>query len=55
MEQFEKFDDIIKKQIVVYIVSSSVDQRDHDKANANPLIKGFIPKSLESHIILSLV
>ncbi len=54
MEQFEKLDKVIKENISVYILSSSVDQRDKDKAKANPSIKGFISKPLESETILEL-
>ena len=54
MEEFEKFSDLIKSQVIVYIVSSSVDHRDKDKAEANHLIKGFISKPLDAKIILSI-
>jgi two-component SAPR family response regulator len=53
MEQFEKFSAEIKNQITIYILSSSVDQRDKDKANANTYIKGFISKPLTREMILS--
>jgi len=55
MEQYAGFDKAIQEQIFVYIVSSSVDWRDKEKAEANPLVKGFIPKPLESDMIVSLV
>ena len=54
MEQFEKFKEKVKKQISIYILSSSVDQRDKDKAKANKYIKGFISKPLNREIILSI-
>ena len=54
MEQYEKFSEEVKKQISIYILSSSVDPRDKDKAKANKYIKGFISKPLESETILSL-
>ncbi len=53
MEAFEGFSDLIKNHIRVYIVSSSVDQRDKDKADANPLIKGFFSKPLDQEVIAS--
>lgn len=53
MEQFEKFSAEIKNQITIYILSSSVDQRDKDKANANAYIKGFISKPLTREMILT--
>jgi hypothetical protein len=52
MEEYEKFNDAIKNQISVYIVSSSVDYRDKDKAQANKNIKGFISKPVEQEAIL---
>jgi CheY-like chemotaxis protein len=54
MEQYENFSEAIKKQIGIYILSSSVDPRDREKANANKYIKGFISKPLGSETILSL-
>jgi response regulator RpfG family c-di-GMP phosphodiesterase len=53
MEKYEKFNAVIKEQIRIYIVSSSVDPRDADKANANKYVKGFISKPLEEQMILT--
>ena len=53
MEAFEKFDEVIKQQISVYILSSSVDQRDKDKAGLNKYIKGFFSKALENEMVIS--
>lgn len=54
MEQYEKLNEEIKNQISIYILSSSVDPRDKDKAEANKYIKGFISKPLQSEVILSI-
>jgi len=54
MEQYEKFSEEIKRQISVYIVSSSLDPGDVDKADANKYIKGFISKPLNHEMILSI-
>ena len=54
MEEYEKFSEAIKKQISVYIVSSSLDVRDMDKAGGNKYIKGFISKPLQREMILSI-
>ena len=54
MEQYEKFSKEIKKQISVYILSSSVDGRDRDKAETHKHIKGFISKPLDKETILSI-
>lgn len=52
MEQFEKLNQAIKDQITVYMLSSSVDQRDMDKAEGSKYIKGFISKPLKRETIL---
>jgi CheY-like chemotaxis protein len=54
MLQYESFSDSIKEQIAIYIQSSSVDERDEEKASLNKSIKGFISKPLEGKTILSL-
>lgn len=54
MEQYEKFSEEVKNQISIYILSSSLDQRDKDKAKMNPYIKGFISKPLNRETILSI-
>ncbi len=54
MEQFEKFCEEVKNKISIYILSSSVDQRDKDKAKGYTYIKGFISKPLGRETILSL-
>lgn len=53
IEAYEKFSDTIKEQIRIYILSSSVDQRDKDKAAANKYIKGFFSKALENEMVIS--
>jgi CheY-like chemotaxis protein len=54
MSAYEKFSDGIKNQISIYIQSSSVDERDEEKASRNEYIKGYISKPLEGRTILSL-
>jgi response regulator RpfG family c-di-GMP phosphodiesterase len=54
IEQYEKYRTEIKNQITIYILSSSVDPHDIDKAKANKHIKGFISKPLQSDVILSI-
>ncbi len=46
LDQFENFSEEIKQQFVIYILSSSVDQRDKDKAGANVHATGFLSKPL---------
>ncbi len=54
IEQYEKFNATVKKQISIYILSSSVDSRDKEKAGDNKFIKGFMSKPLQSEQILSI-
>ena len=54
LEQYEKFIEDVKTQIAIYILSSSVDPRDKDKASANKYIKGFLSKPLDKAMILSI-
>jgi len=54
IEQYEKFSEDVKKQISIYLVSSSLDPRDVDKAESNKYIKGFISKPLRREMILSM-
>jgi|SRR5579872_2939871 len=51
LEQYEKFSEELKAQINIYILSSSLDWRDKDKAAANTTVKGFISKPLDFEII----
>lgn len=53
LERYEKFDEKIKEQISIYILSSSVDQRDKDKARSSPHVKGFISKPLNRQAVLA--
>lgn len=54
LEKFEKLSDTIKQQITLYILSSSVDERDKAKADNNKYIKGFLSKPLQEDTILSI-
>ncbi len=51
LEQYEKFSEEVKMQINIYILSSSLDWRDKDRASVNPIVKGFISKPLDIEII----
>lgn len=52
LKQYEKFNDKVKKQISIYILSSSVDPRDKDAAEGNKYVKGFLSKPLENETII---
>ena len=47
LEQYEKFSEKVKRYLSIYILSSSLDQRDKNKAKANKYVKGFISKPLD--------
>lgn len=53
--QFEKADTIGKDQLLIYILSSSVNPVDLEKAKVNPYVKGFIEKPLTGEVLISLV
>ena len=46
LEEFENIAKKIQKQFSIYILSSSIDASDKDKANVNSLVKGYISKPL---------
>jgi len=54
LENYDTFSEEIKKELVIYILSSSIDPRDTEKAKANKYIMGYIPKPLESNMICSI-
>lgn len=51
LERYEKFSEKVKMFVSIYILSSSLYQRDKDRANQNKHVKGFISKPLESETI----
>jgi CheY-like chemotaxis protein len=55
LEQYEKFGEDLKERVKIFILSSSLDYRDRDKAAANKHVKGFLSKPLESEIVISIV
>jgi CheY-like chemotaxis protein len=54
MNEFENFPEEIKKNISVYILSSSIDEQDKQKANADKNITGFISKPLTQEVLVSI-
>ena len=53
LELFEKFKQNLKKDIRVFIVSSSVDEKDMLRSKLFTVVKGFISKPLSPEIIRS--
>ena len=54
LERFEKFGDHIKEKISIYILSSSIDERDKDKATFSKYISGFISKPLRQQTVFTI-
>jgi len=54
LEQYEKFSEGVKMHVSIYMLSSSLDRRDKDKAKANKYVKGFISKPLEFETVISI-
>ena len=55
LDVFETFDEKIQQQITIYILSSSIDYGDMEKADQNPYVKGYYQKPLSLktiHMIL---
>ncbi len=48
LDIFKSFSTHIHKQFTIYILSSSVEDRDNEKAEINPFVAGFLSKPLSS-------
>ncbi|MEJ7692639.1 response regulator [Daejeonella sp.] len=46
LDIFKDFSPKIKQQFSIYILSSSIDDRDKEKAEISPFVKGFLSKPL---------
>jgi len=55
LDEYEKFGENIKRPISIYLLSSSIDRRDWDKAKENKNVKGFLVKPMYRETILSIV
>lgn len=51
LESFDNFEDKIKKQFSIYMLSSSVDPSDIERAMSNPLVTDFIEKPLNKEAL----
>jgi two-component SAPR family response regulator len=54
LERYEDFNEEVKKQINIYLLSSSIDKRDWDKSKKNKYVKGFLVKPMYPETILSI-
>jgi len=55
LDKFEKLDEQIKNQIKVYMLSSSVDPKDMEKAKANSNVVDYIVKPLNKEIVVKII
>ena len=55
MKEFEKLNTLIKDQIFIYILSSSIDQEDKLKAKNHPDVVDYIEKPLSAEILKNTV
>ncbi|MEJ6981075.1 response regulator [Pedobacter sp. P351] len=51
LERFDKIKDMFTKEIRIFIVSSSVDEKDISRSQSYSTVKGFISKPLNPEII----
>lgn len=52
---YAEFSEALKSQISIYILSSSVDERDRNMAEGNKNVKGFISKPLTIEVVRSII
>lgn len=55
LDNFEKLDDKIKKQIKIYILSSSIDVNDKHRARENKNVVDYVEKPLSEKTVLSML
>lgn len=51
LEKFQEFTDSVKNQFNIYMLSSSIDPSDIQRAKLNPLVIDFIEKPLSKAIL----
>jgi CheY-like chemotaxis protein len=54
LDQYEDFSEEVKMQISIYLVSSSIDKHDWEKAKENKYVKDFLVKPMFSDTIISI-
>lgn len=55
LEKFKTFDESIKRKFNIYLVSSSIDQRDKERAKENPIVVDYIEKPLTAAMLRKIV
>lgn len=51
LDIFNEFSTAVHKQFAIYMLTSSIDARDREKAQLNPLVKGFLSKPLSTQVV----
>ena len=54
MDIIAHYPESIKKNLTIFILSSSIDPLDKEKANENPLVSGYLEKPLSRKVLESL-
>ncbi|MCF8244468.1 MAG: response regulator [Saprospiraceae bacterium] len=54
LEYYDKLDEKIKDNLKIYILSSSVDARDMERAAANKYVKAFLVKPLTKEMLVTI-
>ena len=54
LDEFEKFAAPIKNQFIIYMLSSSIDPADVQRAKLNPLVTDFIEKPINKAVLAKL-
>ncbi len=54
LEAFERFDPSIKNQYDIYILSSSVEPKDVNRARENPMVIDFLEKPLKKEMLVKI-
>jgi CheY-like chemotaxis protein len=55
LDEFKKMPDNVKNKIVIYVLSSSVDAKDLEKAASNQIVKEYIQKPLRKDYLKNLL
>ena len=54
LEKYDSFNEEVKMQINIYLLSSSIDKRDWERSKKNKYVKGFLVKPMYAETILSI-
>ncbi len=55
LEIFQDFSSQTKQQFSIFMLTSSIDERDREKAALNPLVKGFLSKPLSTQAVSEII